>query len=89
MNFDEVHGIFEELFGSRIILPDYKIEDIDEPAVLDCGFGKGQWLEAILEHTDSDAWVSQPHMLHLSASNARGIEVAAAVLQPAWSAAID
>ncbi|KAF2159335.1 hypothetical protein M409DRAFT_30211 [Zasmidium cellare ATCC 36951] len=55
VNFDEVHGIFEELFG-RIILPDYPIDDIDEPAVLDCGFGKGQWLEGILDYTKSDAW---------------------------------
>lgn len=58
MNFDSVHGIFEELLGTSI-LPQYPIEDIDEPVVLDCGFGKGQWLEAILEHTNSDAWVSQ------------------------------
>ncbi|KAK4498954.1 hypothetical protein PRZ48_009465 [Zasmidium cellare] len=53
-NFDEVHGIFEDLFD-RVVLPDYEIDDIEEPAVLDCGYGKGQWLEGILK-TNDDAW---------------------------------
>lgn len=60
MNFDAVHGIFEELFGTSI-LPQYPLEDIDEPVVLDCGFGKGQWLESILNYTNSEAWVSERH----------------------------
>lgn len=86
MNFDEVHGIFEELFG-RIILPDYPIDDIDEPAVLDCGFGKGQWLEGILDYTKSDAWVSQWRRWHSFPHHA--ICGSDEVLQGAQSAVID
>lgn len=52
-----MHDIVEKLFG-RIVLPRYPINELEEPAVLDCGFGNGQWIDAVLKYTDEDAWVS-------------------------------
>lgn len=52
-NFDQVNDLFNLLLG-RSILPPLNLEDLDEPWILECGYGKGAWVDTILNsHTDA------------------------------------
>lgn len=49
---DVLNRIFRERFGNTVLVP-FPPDDVDEPAVLDCGFGKGAWIDDLLaEHED-------------------------------------
>ena len=51
---DELNRILKELLG-RTILPRFPPDRVEEPAVLECGFGKGAWIDSVLgEHNNLD-----------------------------------
>ncbi|KAK4554610.1 hypothetical protein LTR86_008465 [Recurvomyces mirabilis] len=49
---DELNGILGEVCGDRVVLPQvhFPPPGVDEPAVLDCGYGRGAWIDDLLEH---------------------------------------
>lgn len=70
-NFDSVDGLFNELLG-RAILPSIPIHDIDDPWLLDCGFGKGAWIETVLDGNEN-ATVSPPPIIFQSSASMTGM----------------
>lgn len=53
---DELNDVVQEMLDDRVVLvPDWPPDDEDEPRVLDCGVGKGAWVDSLLnEHDDCD-----------------------------------
>lgn len=58
-----VDDVFIEALGRRVLPRGLKLNEVDEPAVLDCGFGKGAWLERILGEFGTEVLVRTPVIL--------------------------
>jgi hypothetical protein len=60
---DEFNALLRELLG-RTVIPPIPFEDIDEPCVLDCGFGKGAWIDDLLGAYNSQEVLVSNNLLH-------------------------
>lgn len=56
--FDEYNSMLRELF-EHIVFPPFPPAGVEEPAILDCGFGTGVWIDDLLrEHGPCDVSMS-------------------------------
>jgi len=58
---DELNSILRQVLNDRVVLPlRLDLSILDEPQVLDCGSGKGAWIDDLLEEYE-DCDVSHNH----------------------------
>ena len=53
---DGLHRILREVSGDQIVLLEqyFPPSEDEEPAVLDCGYGNGSWVDAMIEEYDCE-----------------------------------
>lgn len=50
--YDEVNDVLKQLLG-RVILPSgFRLDNVEDPEVLECGYGKGAWIDDLLKEND-------------------------------------
>ncbi|KAK5108004.1 hypothetical protein LTR62_008898 [Meristemomyces frigidus] len=56
IRLDQLNRIVRSVLNDHVVLPEahFPPDDDEVPAVLDCGFGKGAWIDDLLEEYESD-----------------------------------
>lgn len=49
---DQLNRIIRDVTNNTVLTPNFPPSGVDEPRVLECGVGKGAWIEDLLEEYD-------------------------------------
>ncbi|CZT19567.1 uncharacterized protein RCC_05418 [Ramularia collo-cygni] len=50
--YDEINDVLRQLLGRTVLPPDLHLDSVEDPEVLECGFGKGAWIDDLLKEND-------------------------------------
>lgn len=50
--YDEVNDVLRQLLGNTVLPPGFRLDSLEDPEVLECGYGKGAWIDDLLKEND-------------------------------------
>lgn len=50
--YDEVNDVLRQLLGRTVLPSGFRLESVEAPEVLECGYGKGAWIDDLLKEND-------------------------------------
>lgn len=50
--YDEVNDVLRQLLGRTILPSEMRLDSVEDPEVLECGYGKGAWIDDLLKEND-------------------------------------